>query len=74
METVDKREKKSGLLAATSVIKARRNNNQPSHLYLDHLKELTLKIEDLCTHVKKILGQKNENEIFITKGSVAESV
>jgi flavin-dependent dehydrogenase len=30
---------KSGLLAATSVIEASRNNNQASHLYLDHLKE-----------------------------------
>jgi flavin-dependent dehydrogenase len=31
---------KSGLLAATSVIEASRNNNQASHLYLDHLKEI----------------------------------
>jgi len=53
---------KSGLLAATSVIEANRNNNQASHLYLDRLKDLLSKMQDLYTYVKKILEPKNENQ------------
>jgi flavin-dependent dehydrogenase len=52
---------KSGLLAATLVIEASRNNNQASHLYLDHLKDLLSKIQDLYSYVKKIL-ERNENQ------------
>ena len=56
---------KSGLLAATSVIEANRNNNQASHLYLDHLKDLLSKMQDLYTYVKKILEPKNENQRYL---------
>jgi hypothetical protein len=51
------------LLAATSVIEASTNNNQANHLYLDHLKDLLSKIQDLYTCVKKILEQKDENVV-----------
>jgi hypothetical protein len=61
METIDKRKEKC-LLAATSVIEASRNNSEAGHLYLDHLKDLLSKIEDLYSYVKKIIDPKNENQ------------
>jgi len=53
---------KSGLLAADSVIEANRKNHQASDVYLDQLRGLTSKLQELYSDAKKMFAQKDESQ------------
>jgi flavin-dependent dehydrogenase len=53
---------KSGLLAADSVIEANRKNRQASDIYLDQLRGLTSKLQELYSDAKKMFAQEDQNQ------------
>lgn len=53
---------KSGLFAADSVIEASRGDGQAAHLYLNRLKGLISKLQELYSDAKKMFAQKDENQ------------
>lgn len=53
---------KSGLLAAASVIEAKKKNHQASDIYLGQLTGLKSKLQELYSGAKKMFAQKGENQ------------